>query len=315
MSFILSLMGLLLAPPAENAAIAATTAPALTPDQPYHMPGAVRRVLIAADGEPYNVLIAVPDAPPPPGGYPVLYVLDGEDNFPIVAATARRLIRAGARSGVEAGLIVAIEAGGISRRARDYTPPTTAPAIKAGQPGHGLPTGGADRFLDFIATVVDPAIMRDFHANPQRRSILGHSFGGVLVAHALLHRPGMFTNYIAASPSIWIADGEMIETAKGYRAPSNPPRLIVTLGDAENGPNTGAAGDNPAKQFADTLGSRGVDSRFRLLCGETHGTSMAPTISEAILAAFGAARNNPGGDPFSERRNPRRTSQSPASAE
>lgn len=283
MSIILSLMGLFLAP-------GATAAPAATADQSYHMPGAVQRVLIAADGEAYTILIAVPDAPPPPQGYPVLYVLDGEDNFPIVAATARRLFRASARSGIEAGLIVAIEAGDLSRRARDYTPATKTPAIRAGQPGHGLPTGGADRFLDFIATVVDPAIVRDFHADPERRSILGHSFGGALVAHALLSRPGMFTNHIAASPSIWIGGGEMIETAKRYHAPPHPPRLIVTLGEGEAARNKDAAEDILAKRFSDTLATRGVDSRFRLLCGETHGTSMAPTISEAILAAFGAAR-------------------------
>ena len=56
-------------------------------ETPYTLPRSAEQVVQAAGGETYRILIAWPEAPPPPAGYPILYVLDGEDNFAITALT------------------------------------------------------------------------------------------------------------------------------------------------------------------------------------------------------------------------------------
>ena len=264
-------------------ALASMPAAVLAQDRPYHMPGAVQRDVTAPSGETYRILIAVPDAPPPPSGYPILYVLDGEDNFPIAATTARRLVRAGPRSGVGPGIVVGIETGGLHRRARDYVPATQTLAIPANMPGHGLPTGGADRFLDFIEHVLQPALARDHAIDPARTAIAGHSFGGALVVHALLTRPGLFAVHAAASPSLWIGDGVFHKQASAT-AGKLPGTLILNVAEAEG------RADIPSLAMAETLtaalAARGVEVHSRTLIGETHGTSMAPTLPQAVAAAF-----------------------------
>ena len=262
-----------------------TPAQPITSPTPYTLPGTTTRIVTASNGEPYRLFVHIPDSPPPPQGYPLLYVLDGADNFPIAVATALRLARAGARSGVEPGIIVGIDSGSLQRRARDYTPRFDRPATREGQPGHGLPTGGADAFLDFIAATVQPALAKEQRIDPKRIGITGHSFGGMLALHALLTRPEMFSTITAASPSLWLADQAMLrqlEAMPPRKAPDNSqqpgPAIILTVGEKEN----------PAalQAFAAALTAKGYTVRTRILSGEDHGSTMPTTITEAVRTAF-----------------------------
>ena len=269
-------------------ATTATAQPATTPT-PYTLPGSTTRIVTAQSGEAYRLFVHIPDSPPPPQGFPLLYVLDGADNFPIAVATALRLARAGARSGVEPGIIVGIDSGTLQRRARDYTPPFDRPATREGQPGHGLPTGGADAFLDFIAYVVQPALAKEQRIDPARIGITGHSFGGTLALHAALTRPAMFSNVTAASPSLWLADEAMLRQVQNLpqsqpvraRNAKNAPRrpaFILTVGEQEK--------PEPLHRFAAALTGKNYKVRTRILSGEDHGSTMPATITEAVRATF-----------------------------
>ena len=261
---------------------------------PYTLSGSTTRIVTAPGGEAYRLFVHTPDSPPPPQGFPLLYVLDGADNFPIAVATAVRLARAGARSGVEPGIIVGIDSGTLQRRARDYTPRFDRPATRQGQPGHGLPTGGADAFLDFIAYVVQPALAKEQRIDPARIGITGHSFGGTLALHAALTRPAMFSNVTAASPSLWLADEAMLRQAQNLpvsagntkNAPHLPalilPTLILTVGEQEK--------REPLHRFAAALTAKHYNVRTRILSGEDHGSTMPTTITEAVRAAFKAGK-------------------------
>lgn len=266
------------------------------PEQAYSLPGASERVIASAAGERYRVMVYRPDQPPPPGGYPVLYVLDGDDNFPIAAATARRLIRAGARSGVEPGIVVAIDSGDLARRSRDFTPVIAGEAVKAGQPGHGLPTGGADAFLEFLETRVHPQATAGLPVDARRLAVVGHSFGGLLALHALAARPQFFATYIAASPSLWIGDGQLLREAR--LAPDlhgQGRRLIINLGEREGGGALGEAAPANAEALRAALTEHGVDVTVRRLSGEVHATTMPPTLTDAVRAAFGKPKLRKGG--------------------
>lgn len=263
------------------AMFAAAPADALADARPYQMPGAIERSLAAPSGETYRLFIYAPDTPPPAGGYPLLYVLDGEDNFPIAVAIARRLARAGQRSQVEAGIIVGIDSGGPTRRARDYTPSLPEPVIQPGQPGYGLPTGGADAFLAFLEHQVHEEILRAYPIDHQRTAIAGHSFGGMFVMHTLLARPMLFQTYVAASPSLWLANGQFmkrVETRSITGLGRPDAKIMLTVGEREN--------TAQIEQFSKVLADKGIMVQHRILAGESHGSSMPPTLSDAVRLAF-----------------------------
>ena len=65
----------------------------------------------AINGEPYALFVSIPFIPPPPGGYPVYYVLDGEAYFSTAATGSLLLAENGA-------VVVGIDHGAFSGRYR-----------------------------------------------------------------------------------------------------------------------------------------------------------------------------------------------------
>ena len=122
--------------------------------------------------------------------YSVVYVLDGPGHFHHTTGTARFLARNDRMPGV---IVVAIPN---TDRTRDLTPPTQVDSLGA------FPTaGGADNFLEFISGELKPYIEENYRTRPYS-ILIGHSFGGLLVNHALVHRPEVFNAYVSISPSL-----------------------------------------------------------------------------------------------------------------
>jgi pimeloyl-ACP methyl ester carboxylesterase len=107
--------------------------------------------------------------------YPVIVVLDGEDNVPPIAAVSDELSHNGQ---IPESIIVAIPN---TVRIRDLTPPGLSVS------GSGL-NGGGDRFLDFIERELLPAVDRQFRGAPPR-TLVGHSSGGILATYSAATRP------------------------------------------------------------------------------------------------------------------------------
>jgi predicted alpha/beta superfamily hydrolase len=57
----------------------------------------------------------------------------------------------------------------------------------------------ADKFLDFIISELIPFVEKDYTCN--KRILYGHSFGGSFTIYAMLNKPGVFSYYIASSPT------------------------------------------------------------------------------------------------------------------
>jgi predicted alpha/beta superfamily hydrolase len=150
-------------------AVSATAAPADVADAaPYTIPRSATYQLAAPDGEQYEVMVAWPAGAPLDEGWPALYTLDGEDNFAITALTARRLARAGARSGIGEGIVVSIAAGPLARRVRDFTPLVPGYRIPAGKPAAGLET---DVFLNLLTSTVMPSVAKRWPVNQGRERL------------------------------------------------------------------------------------------------------------------------------------------------
>lgn len=264
--------------------------------QPFDFPQSDVRSMVAKSGAEYRILISWPAESPPPGGYPILYFLDGEQYFATVAETASVLARATGmgiwQPGIVPGIVVGIGYPGVSRRGFDFTPPGT-PALFPGR----VATGGADLFLTFITDELRPTIEADFPVDRNRQTLMGQSAGGIFVLHTLYTRPELFNTYVAGSPAIGFFDEPVPKGAEGLaaklRARDLKRKLIVTAGENEEAPivvgSRQASLLNEARALAERLGRIDKDRlevKLRVLSGEDHYTVPLPLISETLLRAF-----------------------------
>jgi predicted alpha/beta superfamily hydrolase len=130
--------------------------------------------------------------------FPVLYVLDADGRDQHIVPTARFLF-------VNGKMPKAIVVGVFNiDRNHDFLPDSSQSATTG---------GGADKFLEFFKTELIPYINKNFKAEPFN-VLIGHSFGGVFVMHALLNDPDLFDAYIAIDPSFWYKNQMQVKTAQ-----------------------------------------------------------------------------------------------------
>ncbi|MGO4406604.1 alpha/beta hydrolase [Bosea sp. RAF48] len=247
--------------------------------------------LTARDGSPYRILVAWPDAPPPAAGYPTIVLVDGQALF-ATAVTAARLqaIRTDV-TGIEPAVIVGIGYPGeapfdAERRQRDLLPVE----------------GGADRFLATIVDEILPAVAEHIAAlDPNRRTLVGHSYGGLFALHTLFTRPGLFGAHVAGSPSIWWNERAILLAEERFRSGTGfAGRLMIAVGGAEQD-ETGnddprrrerramaRMRDNAAEMAARLSASGRVESSFVEWPGENHVSVIPAMLSRAVGFALAA---------------------------
>lgn len=270
-------------------ALAAQEAPAWAP---VTVPAAQQRDLQSArTGHGYRIFMAVPAVAPPPEGYPVLYVLDGNAAFPVAAFLARSAASRQEVTGHSPPLVVGIGYPGqqdfdVPARRRDYTV------------GPGTPdSGGAEAFLDFLEQEVKPLVEAAHPVDRRRQALFGHSFGGLLVTHALFTRPASFSTFLISSPSIWWQDKVVLRNLPKLLQSPTRPRVQISVGALEDDPPKGnyppevraLLAQRPmiteARQLAATLGSApGWEGRvaYHELAGEDHGPAWLPAMSRGM---------------------------------
>lgn len=267
---------------------------------------------VATDRD-YLIQVAVPSVPPPKQGYPVLYVLDGNAYWPLVRLAHQVFARSTPFAEPAPLLIVGVGYPGVERfdfdaRADDYTPPVPQTQATAGGRRHG----GADRFLTFIDEQLKPAINARYAIDPVRRSILGHSFGGLFVLYTLLQQPQAFERYFAISPSLWWGDDYLPQALDelASAATMNERCVFIGVGGLEQTPSAEnrstprgklvrdrAMVDN-ARQLAKRLQDLfpRLATTFEVFPGERHGTIMWPAVRQVLSdqAACAAKQPQPG---------------------
>lgn len=222
----------------------------------------------AINGESYTLYMHVPLTPPPPGGYPVIYVLDGDFMFgmasdisltignpqtsPVVVAVGHGLLEdmgvvakyARRRPGDTSPMGLADIGGAMNTlRFHDLTLPVAsdhrAPAWTGLTPDN---VGGVDDLLKVIEAEIKPKVAATVPVNAKNQVIFGHSIAGLAVLRALFTEPGAFRTFIAASPSIWWdADAVLADEPKlgdAIQAGRVSPRVLITVGaDEPDSPN------------------------------------------------------------------------------
>jgi predicted alpha/beta superfamily hydrolase len=134
--------------------------------------------------------------------YPVIYVLDGENNFRSVAITVERL--------ADMGMCPPMIVVGIPNtdRNRDLTPTTVANNTDGVKN-----SGGGERFISFIERELIPHIDSNYLTAPYKL-LIGHSLAGLMVVQTMVHHKDLFNGYIAIEPSIWWDNHKVLNEVK-----------------------------------------------------------------------------------------------------
>lgn len=142
--------------------------------------------LDSADGQRhYRLDIGIPRNPPAPAGYPVMYLLDGNNAMAELQEHWLAELNAGTPPLL---VMIGYDIDGTydgEQRTRDYTGAT------------------ARAFLQVLETRIKPLIQAQYSVDRTRQTLWGHSFGGLFVLYALLEQPDAFQSWIAASASLW----------------------------------------------------------------------------------------------------------------
>jgi predicted alpha/beta superfamily hydrolase len=196
-------------------------------------------------GRIYRIYVAKPadKGPPPPGGYPVVYLTDGDFTFQ-TAADAQMLLNGGMET--KPAIIVAIGYGrgldgAMLARFTDLTPSAPDPAMGAqlqAQPMFkGATYGEAEGFYRFLNEELRPQIEAGYKTDRSNNILFGHSLGGLFALHVLFNHPDAFRTYIVGSPSIlWNNDAILKDAPKleaSVAAGKVAPRVLFTVGGLE----------------------------------------------------------------------------------
>lgn len=149
-----------------------------------------------ATGRTYHIYVRLPQGYAEDTGrrYPVVYVLDGDSLFPIIAASHLFLtIDDDMPEAIVVGIAYGSFAPDINKRGIDFMPPSPdLPAAKS----------GAAAFQGFLRDELLPVVETRYRADPSRRVLFGQSRGGSFVLYSAFADPDLFWGRIASSPAL-----------------------------------------------------------------------------------------------------------------
>jgi len=216
----------------------------------------------------YRLFVSLPDRPAnDTTRYPVLYVLDGELNFPLLLGT-RWFLQQG--SAIPRVIVVGIAypdtVNWDVRRHLELTPSSDPRSDSVYKPEYArlgediarLRSGGAANLLATLRHDIIPFVERTYRTTNDR-GLLGHSFGGLFTVYALQNAPDLFSRYGIFSPSTWWNKNEIIRAlantgASGALARAGG-RVFVSAGSNE-APGMQAEADSVATILKRVYGSR-----------------------------------------------------------
>ena len=212
--------------------------------------------------------------------YPVLVLLDAENNFAYTSA-AVHLLSANGRT--PPMIVVGINN---TDRMRDMTPSKPATGF-GGTPWTGS-AGGADKFLSFIADELLPTVDRNYRTRPYR-VLIGHSLGGLFAVYALMNRPEVFKGYVITSPALWWDDQALVKAAQPFFAAHKDLRadLYMSMGN-EGEEMLGGAWKLSAVLEESKLSD--LRWQFKRSPEEDHGTIPYISTYEGLQAIFAGYR-------------------------
>lgn len=247
--------------------------------------------MASPSGDIYRIMVSFPDAEPPPRGFPVLYVLDGNAAFASFAET-RRMLEWDSHIGksIVVGIGYPTDWAYDPRRLNDYPPKMIDPPMPLWAELAKHPSGGRDVFADFLTGELRTEIARRYTVDLNRQSLFGHSLGGLFGLHMLFTRPEAFHSIIAASPSLeWNDQGVLAEERAFVERLTRgeierTPRLLVLAGGGDIDDEAELAGAFYRRM--DPLSVHGLRTRYRQYPEETHMTVPVRAVPDTLRFVF-----------------------------
>jgi len=261
-------------------------------------------------GRNYRITVGLPYAYPKPrikgwpfddvpAKWPVVYLLDADWYFGMVTDMIRVMARGG---NTTEAIVVGIgypEGPDFqeaireqhARRCIDLTPVRWERTEKywSETVKRPSPTGDAGNFLQFIKNELIPMVEKEYQVDPYRRTLTGHSHGGLFTAFALFDEPGLFNSYIIGSPSLSYGNRFMFEFEEQFakqhkRLPAN---VYLYAGDLEEEADDTTLTDT--LRFAAVLQSRnykGLSLRKQIFADLNHCEVIAPGFQAGLKIAL-----------------------------
>ncbi len=206
--------------------------------------------------------------------FPVLYVLDADGRDQHTVPTARFLF-------VNGKMPKAIIVGVFNiDRNHDFLPDSSQAANTG---------GGADNFLQFFKKELIPYVNKNFKAEPFN-VLIGHSFGGVFVMHALLNDPDLFDAYIAIDPSFWYKNEMQVKSAQlEFMKAKNWDKPIFISG--REGSGMKGMGITSMEKVLKSSAPAGLKWKIVAYPNEDHGSVPFKSVYDGLRFIFDAGSN------------------------
>jgi len=215
--------------------------------------------------------------------YPVIYVLDGNRNFGIIAGTVELL-----NTGMDAPKVIVVGIGYKTDlehskfRSRDYLP-TVSENLEY--------SGGASKFLSFLEEELIPNIKSSYRVN-SNSLLAGMSYSGLFTMYTLFNKPSLFNNYLIGSPSMYY-DNEVIfkdEEAYARKHDDLDANVFLSVGTLEAGFDMFPGMVSNVEKLSEILKNRKYNNLKLTTCifeNETHFSVMPATFSRGIRELIG----------------------------
>lgn len=262
------------------AALMLTAQPARAEVPLDHLPGMKGDYFLhesKAVGRPFHIYVRLPPeyADEPERKYPVVYLLDGDTLFPILATNHRFLHF---DENLTEAIVVGIAYGSLdpSINRRDYDFSAPAPDAAANE-------GGAPAFNTFLKNELLPLVESRYRADPERRVLFGNSRGGYFVLWSAFTDPDLFWGRIVSNPSL--TPGRELFFKQPVAATRKDLGLVFSSGSRDR-PRTR---QNALDFAAAWEGNTGLPWQLRLqtIEGGTHAADATNVYRAGMLWLFG----------------------------
>lgn len=295
---------MLFAGAAAGQASAGLVGPSVTSGQAIPSSGVAYDLTSRITARTYRIFLYVPPAPPPPSGFPVVYLLDGNWTFATAVQTARLQggLRASSRA-IIVGIGYPTDDYGLAQtlRAFDLTAPDPSGSRPAWMSKESVAVGGAEGFRRSLFEEIRPFVEARAKVDRACQTLYGHSLGGFFVLDTLFKAPDSFRTYVAASPSIWWSDRTVLVGEAAFRERLSRGefhgRLMMTVGAREE-----AGVDGPYRMIGNVrelserlrrAGGPGFVQAVRVLENESHGSSIQAAVSKTLRFGLCPGDANP----------------------
>lgn len=226
-------------------------------------------------GRDYHIFVRLPEGYDADSTkrYPVVYLLDGDSLFPMLAPTHLFLTY---DEGLPEAILVGIAYGGfdeVNERSLDFSAPTSDPPAQQTR---------APQFLQFLKSELLPKIENAYRADSERRVLVGQSRGGHFVLYSALQEPSLFWGRIASNPVSYPSKERLFENPQ--QAASKQSKVLVASGTRDTEARQAFARE--WSQYWSTQQNTPWQVHHMQMDNGTHAATIGETYRQAMLWLF-----------------------------